>query len=225
MLRLAVFDFCETLVDFQTADAFVDFVRHREQKKRMIFLNRLHIFLEKFRFFRVMQLLQLDNSYSKRIKLFQLCSIQMSTLEDYAEQFYNQIVKNRLIHPAIEELKQAKRDGLEIVLLSASYSLLLKYFAREFEIQHVISNVISNNSQTNMCKGIIDGKDCFGKEKVKRLDEHFSHPGISYEVILAYSDSKSDLPMLEIADEKIVISKEKSQNWAKIMNIKEIIWR
>jgi HAD superfamily hydrolase (TIGR01490 family) len=225
MLRLAVFDFCETLVDFQTADAFVDFVRHREQKKRMILLNQLHVFLEKFRFFRVLQLMQLDDSYSKRIKLLQLSSIQMSTIEDYAEQFYNQIVKKKLIYPAIQELQQAKREGLEIVLLSASYSLLLKFFAREFEIHHVISNDISYNPLTNRCKGLIDGKDCFGKEKVKRLDEHFNRSGTSYEVILAYSDSKSDLPMLEIADEKIVVSKGKSQNWANIMNFKEIIWR
>ena len=33
--KVAFFDFCETLVDFQTADAFCDYVRERTKKTKM----------------------------------------------------------------------------------------------------------------------------------------------------------------------------------------------
>ena len=34
MKKIALFDFCETIANFQTADAFVDFVRFNENKKK-----------------------------------------------------------------------------------------------------------------------------------------------------------------------------------------------
>jgi len=224
MVNLALFDFCETLVDFQTADAFVDFVRKREQKRRMKLLNQLFILMEKLKFFRIIQILKIDTSLSKRTKLWQLKSLEDGTLIDHAEQFYRHIVKKHLINEAVEEIHKAKRDGLEVVLLSASYSMVLHPFAQEYGINHVLSNEIKFNSHNRKCKAIIIGRDCYGKEKVKRLADYFNEFENSYKVLRSYSDSISDIPMLEIAEEPIVLSREKSQNWAVNMNYKEIIW-
>ena len=34
--KVAFFDFCDTLVDFQTGDAFIDFIRENTKKKKAL---------------------------------------------------------------------------------------------------------------------------------------------------------------------------------------------
>ena len=47
--KWSLFDFCETLVTFQTADAYVHYIRRKTGNRRMILLDGLHRLLKTFR--------------------------------------------------------------------------------------------------------------------------------------------------------------------------------
>ncbi len=79
------------------------------------------------------------------------------------------------------------------VLLSASYDLWINKFAKKLGIKNVISTNVNNN-------GKIIGKNCKGKEKVKRFKE-FSNKSIN----CAYGDRESDKYILNEAKEAYMV--------------------
>ena len=52
--KLALFDFCETIIQFQTADGFIDFIRDKTNSRLMKRLELVRIFLAKIKFFGVL---------------------------------------------------------------------------------------------------------------------------------------------------------------------------
>lgn len=53
--------------------------------------------------------------------------------------------------------------------------------------------------------GKFNGLNCYGREKVKRLNKKYKN----VEVMEAYSDSISDTPILEIADKPYIVKGNK----------------
>ena len=71
--KWALFDFCETLVNFQTADAFVDYVRMTTKSKRMMMLSFLIRIMNKIKVFTLIDKLVGNQLYLlKRCVLWQL---------------------------------------------------------------------------------------------------------------------------------------------------------
>ena len=219
MNRVALFDFCETLVNFQTADAFVDFVRTKSQNKRMFILERIRMFLIKFHV-----LAFLERRFFSRIpihkitKLFQLRGLCQKELEYYASLYYNEKIKPNFIPKVLAILKDKQKNGYTIAIVSGGYGIYLKYFAKEFNVPFVLSSNIK--FKNNVCTGLLDGPDCMEENKIKYLEKVFAKDRIQSE---AYSDSITDLPLLNWADQGYVISKGKHQNWISD-NLIEIIW-
>ena len=57
----------------------------------------------------------------------------------------------------------------------------------------------------NMHTGFIKGKNCYGNEKVARFNSEYP----SLKLNAFYSDSKSDLPMMNIAENGYLVKKNK----------------
>jgi phosphoserine phosphatase len=72
MKKLALFDFCETLVSFQTAGRFVDFVRAKLGSRRMLKLEELRVKSKALRFTAVANKLLPHYNFDKRLHLYQL---------------------------------------------------------------------------------------------------------------------------------------------------------
>ena len=53
MKKIAIFDFCETLVDFQTADAFVDYVREHTDELSVRRKEKINLILRKYKVTRI----------------------------------------------------------------------------------------------------------------------------------------------------------------------------
>ena len=85
-----------------------------------------------------------------------------------------------------------KRDN--DVIVTASYDLWIRPFCNKLGIKYVIATRCDEN-------GKIMGKNCKGIEKVNRLKYHL--PNIKF--MNAYSDSASDIPMLEFAENGYVV--------------------
>lgn len=218
--KVAFFDFCETLANFQTADAYVDFVREHIGTKRMYRLERVLYFFYKFRFLQILDRLTCRRfSLNKKFKLFQLKGIGLSTLDEMAYLYYMQMIKPNLIGELIETLKRYHNSGYLIILVSGGYHIYLKYFAQEYPVDEIISTKIQ--FKNGVCTGKLDGLDCLGKNKILLLNIRFRENSAES---VAFSDSITDLPFLKWVKKGFVVSKKEHQNWVDKYNLKEIIW-
>lgn len=84
------------------------------------------------------------------------------------------------------------------IIISASYELWISVFARRLGIKYVIATRTDSD-------GKILGKNCKKEEKVNRIRSIFPNANI----LCSYSDSASDIPMLEIANNAYVVEGNK----------------
>lgn len=107
--------------------------------------------------------------------------------DKYIEGFVDSHIKN------IKPWYLSKKDDKDIII-SASYELWIVPFCKKLGIKYVIGTKTNND-------GTIKGKNCKGKEKLIRLAEVIPNAVI----INSYSDSESDLPILEVAQNAFVV--------------------
>lgn len=121
--------------------------------------------------------------------------VKYSTQQDINE-FWN---KNKI---RIKKwyLEQQKNDD---VIISASPYFLLKPICDELDIKYLIASNVSKDT------GKYNGINCHGTEKVRRFREKFQNKNIDS----FYSDSKSDTPLAEIANQAFIVKGDKILPW------------
>ena len=102
------------------------------------------------------------------------------------------------------KIKQEMLAGKNnIVVISASPEFLLKPICDKVGIDKLIATKVDSKT------GKFLSKNCYGKEKVKRLEEEFSE----YEIEEFYSDSNSDVHLALIAKSSFLVNKDKIEEW------------
>lgn len=219
--KIAFFDFCETIVNFQTADAFVDFVREKTQSKIMQRKETVRSWLHSHYFFTILGLISFAKyPINKKIKLAQLRGFTRDKLEQFAKEYYQAVIKPNFIDHILNRMLELQNNGYEIVIVSGGYDIYLRYFAEEYNINNVISTRIGFD-RNDVCTGTFDGLDCLYKNKVRLLDEIYEKDNIHS---IAFSDSSSDIPFLMWAESAYVVSKGQHQRWQDNYKFNEIIW-
>ena len=215
--KVAFFDFCETLVDFQTADAYVDFVRERTNNRRMVLLNNIQSLLTRIKVIKVLSVIFPTKSVNKRIKLFQLKGFSEEELKELASYYYLERIKPHFIQRLVETLIELKNDGYSVGLVSGGYGIYLQYFVEEYNLDFCVSSNIS--FRKGKCTGLLDGLDCLNNNKIILLKQYFKE---TPQDSIAFSDSVSDIPLLQYAKKGVVVSRQ-HQEWSNIF-YNEIIW-
>lgn len=216
--KVALFDFCETLVSFQTADAYIRYIQSHS-KSTNIFVKRLYNILNKSRILGIVRRIFPKASVDKRFLLKQMKGRSYEDMERFARDYYMNKIKPNLIHPVVEQLLKMQAEGFEIVIVSGGYDIYLKYFAEEFNVKYTLSTSIE--FKNGICTGRFSGKDCMFDYKIDCI-----HSVVNGDVEkwYAFSDSITDLPMLGLVGNPVVVSKHQSQIWAEKRNIKQLIW-
>lgn len=221
-MKLVLFDFCDTLVSLQTADAFVDYVRKQNQSKRIQLLEGVRFLLIKSRLVRLVDHLFPGSRFSKTSKLVQLRGLRMDLLDRYGSEFCQSVIMSNLIQPVYSRLKEHISAGDEVVIVSAGFRTYLKYFATSHGVKLIASEI---QEEQGVCMGLMRWPDCYGAAKVCLLREQYPSLGRdAFASIIVYSDSFSDLPLLKLADSGIVVSKAKPQDWASRYGYSEIVY-
>lgn len=220
-MKLVIFDFCETLVDFQTADAFVDFIIEKENYKKYSWVKKTEKFLTKTRILAIMSKFAPKLNISKRIKLYQIKGISDKEIINYSDQYYNEKLLPNIIVPVYNLFKSHIDDKDHILIISGGYSPYVKLFSEKYNVNGHFATEIAFKS--NKLTGFFNGKDCLFQQKVILLENYIQFNSLEYSSSVAYSDSITDLPLLKWADEAFVISKDKPQFWAKNYGFNEII--
>ncbi len=99
-----------------------------------------------------------------------------------------------------KERVQAERDaGRKVLMVSASPDYLLPQLVRDMKFDAVFCSKMDKNHPWKY------EFLCWGQNKVYKMDEWACENKYIPNVVRAYSDSKSDLPMMEIAAEQVWI--------------------
>ena len=116
---------------------------------------------------------------------------EIDDLDSYIEKFVNANIKK------IKPWYLSRKSEYDIVI-SASYELWIVPFCRKLGIKYVLATKTDKD-------GHIIGKNCKGEEKVRRLASTIPNA----QIITSYSDSESDLPILNLAKTAYVVEGNK----------------
>lgn len=216
--KLVIFDFCGTSISFQTADRYVQFCVKRLQDNRIVQWRHLVIrMMDKLRIFKIYYHIQPGNNWRKRMILWQLKGVSYEACDQLAKAYFEEELLPNVVPPIVEKLKGHLANEDRVCILSGGYDIYIKYFAQYFGIKETISSKIA--FRDGRCSGKMEGKDCMRENKLDYI-----RPLLDGADTICYTDSKSDLPLLELVDEPIVVSHQISQQWAENRNYKQIIW-
>lgn len=221
--KLAVFDFCETLIQFQTADAFINFVYEKTRSKRMRRIEK-----EKNLFYKlgIPRLLNRfsgmweKKSLNKKWRLYELRGFGERELNELARRFYHERLQPAFIEPVLSQLQDKKKEGYVVGIVSGGFDLYIRHFAADYGVDFILASTIG--FKQGKCTGRLVGPDCMREQKVTEIQRLYPVPP---EESLSYSDSFSDLPILLWAAKGVVVSKERHQQWIDHYKLDEIIWQ
>jgi HAD superfamily phosphoserine phosphatase-like hydrolase len=94
----------------------------------------------------------------------------------------------------LEEIERLKKEGMVVVVVSASPENWIKEWANGIKVELIASQLEMNE---NRITGKIMGKNCHGEEKVRRILEKYTVS--DFAEIHAYGDTKGDLHMMSLA--------------------------
>lgn len=186
---LALFDFDGTIVD---CDSFVEFTRYtHEAKQRRLIYASLAPKLIGYRMGIVNQ------QIAKEVLVKKLYAGKTEEeLRQLGKEFVFKTLVKRIRPKAFEQIRRHRNQGHQIALVSASLDIWLAPWAGKMGMELISSKL---EFADGVATGALDGPDCTGEEKVKRIREQFDLQ--LYERIYAYGDSPADRPMLKLADE------------------------
>lgn len=179
-----VYDFDDTIYN---GDTNKDLIKYSLKKYPMLVIKSL------------LKARKLNKEYKKDLIAFERVKEEMLSfifqIPNYPK-FINSFVKSHMKN--IKPWYLNRKTEYDVIL-SASYELWIKLFARELGVKVVIA------TRTNS-DGKIIGKNCKKEEKVNRLKEVF--PDLD-KIEAAYGDSSCDIPVLDIAKNAYVVEGNK----------------
>jgi HAD superfamily phosphoserine phosphatase-like hydrolase len=196
--KLIVYDFCGTIVDIQTADRFVLFCLRKKLLKKCCFyllkitqhlLNRVHLFhLNKASFLRLLR------------------GISKKQLEKDAKLFAEILVRKHLRYEIHDFINNNTSSTCVSYIVSAGYSLYIKNVSEYLGIDGFCASDIQFDD-LGRCRGSYLN-DYYFEGKIKAIEKILGlYPFINR--IVALGDSITDIPILEMANEAIVVHPSK----------------
>lgn len=190
MARLALFDFDGTITD---RDSFTDFLRYS--------FGNLHFLYALAVLSPVLLLYSLGIMSNWRAKAIVIrwffTGMPVDEFSLRVSCYIAERLPNILRPQAMERLRAHREAGDEVIVVSALPELTLEPWCRAQGVRLLATRLVSSGG---MLTGQIDGRNCYGPEKTRRIREFLDLEG--YEHITAYGDSRGDREMLALAHER-----------------------
>lgn len=132
-------------------------------------------------------------------------------LTNLAEKFAQNEVENGLRPGGIKAVKDHHEAGDTIIIVSAAVDIIVDPIARSLNIPYALATDMAWNSENKLSPNFAS-KNCYGPEKVNRLKALFDeNPGLkqNHTIITMYSDSYSDLEILQFCDVGVGVNPDK----------------
>jgi phosphatidylglycerophosphatase C len=184
--RIAFFDFDGTIT---TKDTLLEIIKYQKGAMRF-YLG----FLLNTPFLIAYKLKLISNQLAKeRILAHFFGGMAVSEFQKKCDEFSAEVLPSLIRKKALPEIEKLKAGGAEVVIVSASAENWIQHWCNQHQL-----HLIGTKLQINQLKitGAIDGLNCYGIEKVNRIQQQFSLT--DYSEILCYGDTSGDRPMLAL---------------------------
>lgn len=180
--KIAVFDFDGTIYKGDTTKDFCWYFYQKKPFKSYYLLIQLASWL-------LWRLKLLTTTQFKSTFIQFINRIEGEQITGLLNSFWEE--KKSLVHDnLVLEITRLKKEGVHIVVVSASPELFIKTFCLSLSVDTVLGSEL--NVLNNKYRLLIN---CRGEEKLKRLNRAFP----DFELIAAYSDNKDDDVLLKVA--------------------------
>lgn len=136
----------------------------------------------------------------------------MNELVNYRDEYLQTWIKPAMRKLAIEQINYHKNQGDTVVIISATNDFVVVPIASLFGIdsEHTLATQLQvvNGAYT----GKVVGKPNFQEGKIYHLQNFIANKkeqGIVFDRLIAYSDSKNDLPLLNFADTAVCVNPDR----------------
>ena len=203
MKKLAIFDIDYTITKKETLMEFFKYAI-KNDKRNIRFLPRA-IFCGSMYKLKIYDERKVKEKFLKFID-----GIKEKDLQILVKNFYNSKLKTILYEDALNMIKKLKNEGYDIYLISASPEFYVNEFYNIKEVDKIIG------TRFNFANGIflrkMEGYNCKGEEKVRRLKEFLKGEKIEVDFKESYmfSDSLSDKPLLDLVGKPYLINYKKN---------------
>lgn len=124
--------------------------------------------------------------------------VDATELESEAISFANEVYHGWMREDVARRFRWHQQQGHVVVLVSASFDAYLAPLGDLLEADAVLCTRLE--ILNGVATGRLDGPNCRGEEKVRRIAQWCEESGLSLESVeYAYGDSKGDLDMLNLA--------------------------
>ena len=127
-----------------------------------------------------------------------LAGLTRAELEAAAQRFATERGRALLRPDALRAWRRWQGDGARVVIVTASPEITVAPFARALGAERLIGTRLVFDAEGRVT-GALDGANCRGPEKVRRLKEAY---GDDVSLEAAYGDTDGDREMLALAQEK-----------------------
>lgn len=136
-------------------------------------------------------------------------NIDEAELAKLTKLFYDERISKILYKDAVDMIKKLKKEGYMVILISASPEFYVKEFYAIKEVDLIIGTKFTFEGGKFVRK--MDGNNCKGEEKVRRLNEFLKEKNIKVDFKNSYmfSDSLSDKPLLDLVGNPYLINYKK----------------
>ena len=187
-MNLAIFDFDGTLTKTDTLFNFLRF--HSGTPKYLFYLCLL------LPVFAAYGIGLLPNWMAKEFLMrFFIRGTPVDEFNASCQQFGTQVVPELVRPAALQKLMDHQNNQDRVVVISASAENWIIPWARLHGVEVIATRMQIVNGKIT---GKIEGKNCYGPEKVIRLKEVLKLE--DYDIIYAYGDSKGDRELLSVSD-------------------------
>ena len=138
-----------------------------------------------------------NNEIKKKLVTYFFKDIDIKDFTEKAREFSLNMIDPIIRKKALDRILWHKKNGDELVIVSASINLWLLPWCEKNNIRLIATELeVINNRIT----GNLISNNCYGPEKVKRILESYNLS--NYTCIYSYGNSRGDYEMLEIATQK-----------------------
>ena len=120
------------------------------------------------------------------------------------ERLFDIAIRSRISSAAVTAIIAHQRLGHDVVLLTAQSEFIAAPICRELAIGSWLCTRLEEVD--GLLTGQLDGPACYGVRKTEYAREFAKRHGISIPKSYFYTDSYSDLPMLELVKERRVVN-------------------
>jgi len=141
----------------------------------------------------VLKILSVQKAKEKVLSRF-LKNEPLDSFNMHCEEFVRTRIPKLIRPKALIEIQKLKDNNAEVVIVSASPENWLGIWCKQVGASLICTRLETKNGKLT---GRIDGKNCRGEEKIKRI--RLQYDLSQYNEVYAYGDTKGDKPMLALA--------------------------